>query len=486
MSETKNILNTYPTYQATIGIEVHVQLNTNSKIFCSCLNKFGDTPNTNICPICCGHPGTLPVLNKKVVENAILAGLATHCTINQHAHFDRKHYFYPDLPKGYQITQDKHPICSQGFIEIEKEDGTFKKIRILRIHMEEDAGKNIHTTTGKSLIDLNRAGTPLLEIVSQPDIENAYEAKNYLMQLHNIVRYLGISDGNMEEGSFRADVNVSVKKKTDESLGTRVELKNINSFRFIGQAIDFEIERQIKSIESGQTIESQTLLWDSKENKTSVMRTKEKSTDYRYFPEPDIPPLVIEQAWIETIRKQVPELPAEKLHRFHTEYGLSSYEAQTLIDDKNLAHFFEETAKKSNNPKLSANWILRDLLAYLKNHKIDIYKSPVTPDLLAGLIAEIDNGTISSKIAQTVFEEIANTGKPADILIKEKNLTQIDSEEELTKIVMAIIRNNPENVAKYRSGNDRVFQFFIGQAMKETKGKANPAVITELFKKHLA
>ena len=486
MAETKDILLKYPDYEATIGIEIHVQLKTNTKIFCGCPNKFGQAPNTNICQICSGHPGTLPVLNKKVIDFAVLAGLATSCTINNHSTFARKHYFYPDLPKNYQITQDKDPLCSEGFLIIEDKEENEKKVRLTRIHIEEDAGKNIHTSTGQSWIDLNRAGTPLIEIVSYPDIANSFEAKNYLTRVHSIVRYLEISNANMEEGSFRADVNISVKKKSDKELGTRVELKNINSFSFIVKAIDYEIERQIEMVKNQEKIVMQTRLWNNKENKTYAMRSKEGATDYRYLLEPDLPELTIQGDYIEKIRQQIPELPHKKIKRFQENYALSTYEADILTNEKDLANFYEATTKVCNNPKLSANWILRDLLGYLKEHKTDISKSLVTPELLAELIIELDKGTINTKAAQTVFAEIATTGKKPTDIIEEKNLKQIDSKEELEEIILKIIEANPDNVEKYRSGNTRVFQFFIGQAMKETKGKANPKIITSLFQKHLA
>ncbi|MFH1832016.1 MAG: Asp-tRNA(Asn)/Glu-tRNA(Gln) amidotransferase subunit GatB [bacterium] len=481
----QNIFLIHPEYEAVIGIETHVQLKTNSKIFCSCPNKFGDQPNTNICQICCGHPGVLPILNKKVVDFAILAGLATRSTICSKGNFARKHYFYPDLPKNYQITQDKTPICSDGYLLISTLDGTEKKVRIMRMHMEEDAGKNIHTSIGSSLVDLNRAGTPLLEIVTHPDISNAHEAKSYLTRLHNLVRYLQISDANMEQGSFRADVNISVKKKSDSKLGTRAEVKNINSFKYITQAIDFEIERQIKLLESGEKIVMQTRLWDSKTNQTYAMRSKEDATDYRYFTEPDLPELVIDQEWIDKIKHKIPELPDEKLARLQKEYNISIYEAEILINDKILADFFEETAQISQKPKLVCNWILRDLLGYLKEHKQEITESLVTPELLAELVTVIDTGIINTKTAQTVFAEMADTGKAPSLIIKEKNLGQIGSQEDIEKIILEVIQANPENVAKYRAGNLRVFTFFVGEVMKATKGKANPKIITEILTKNL-
>ncbi len=482
----KTALEKYPTYDATIGIEVHVQLKTNTKIFCSCPNKFGEQPNTNFCEICAGYPGVLPVLNKKVVDFAIMAGLATDCTITQKTGFARKHYMYPDLPKNYQITQDKDPICQHGQIIIDLVDGSQKKIRIERMHMEEDAGKNIHATTGESWVDLNRAGTPLLEIVSAPDMCNATEVRAYLMRLHAIVRYLGVSDANMDQGSFRADVNVSVKKKDAQKLGTRIEVKNVNSFRFICQAIDYEIERQIELIESGERIKQETRLWDSKEHKTYFMRSKEEAQDYRYCPEPDLPEIVIDNAWLKAIEEQLPELPHAKYRRFMDDYKITPYEAEILVDDKDLALFFEDVVRISNNPKTACNWILRDVLGYLKEQKLELSDIKVTPEHLAGLILELDKGAINGGAAREVFLDMIVSGNMPAVIIKEKGLQQIGSTDELEAIVVQIIANNPDNVAKYRAGNDRVFPFFVGEAMKATKGKGNPQMLTALLKKHLS
>ncbi len=481
-----NILSKYPEYEATIGIEIHVQLKTNTKIFCSCLNQFGDQPNTNICPICAGHPGTLPILNKKVVEFAIMAGLATNCKIAKTTFFARKHYMYPDLPKNFQITQDQKPICSEGYLSIDLPDNKEKKIRLIRIHMEEDAGKNIHGEYNESFVDLNRAGTPLLEMVSYPDIKNAYEAKAYLMRMRSIVQYLGISDGNMEEGSFRADTNISIKKKDASQLGTKVELKNINSFKFIGQAIEFEIERQLNCILSGEKIIQETRLWDNHNNKTISMRKKEEAHDYRYFQEPDIPTILISNDQIEKIKQALPELPHHKFHRFQKDYNLTGYESEILVEDKNLAEFFEKTTLICKNPKLVSNWIQRDILGYIKEHHISLHNLKITPETLAELINVIEQGIINNKVAaQDVFPEMLKTGKYPSIIISEQNLKQIGSEDELEMIVLKIIKENPEMVKKYQSGDEKLFMFFVGQAMKETKGKGNPAIIQNLFKKNL-
>ncbi len=478
-------LEKYPQYEAVIGIEVHVQLKTKSKIFCSCKNEFGCPPNSNICPICMGNPGVLPVLNKQVVNNALALGLATHSTITRLTSFARKHYFYPDLPKNYQITQDEFPICTNGYIPIELSDGSEKKIRLIRIHMEEDAGKNTHTSLGISLVDLNRAGTPLLEIVSQPDMNGAQEARAYLQRLHTLVRYLGISDANMEEGSFRADINISVKKKIDTQLGTKIELKNINSFKFIAQAIEHEIERQIEALESGQKLTIETRQWDSKNQRTVSMRSKEEAQDYRYFPEPDLPSVHIDDAWLEIIKKQIPELPNGKLKRLQNDYGISYNEALILIDDQILSNFFEASAKLCSNPKQLCNWILRDLLGYIKEHKLELTNIKITHQQLAELVNEFDKGTINSRVTQEIFIEMMETGKSPLAIIEEKNLKQIDSVDILDPIIRKVIDDNPESVAKYKAGNTKLFMFFVGQAMKETQGKANPQILRDLIQKYL-
>lgn len=483
--QAQNNLAKHPLYQVVIGIEVHVQLKTKSKIFCSCKNEFGCPPNSNICPICMGNPGVLPVLNKQVVNDALMLGLATHSTITRLTNFARKHYFYPDLPKNYQITQDEFPICTNGYILIELPDGSEKKIRLIRIHMEEDAGKNTHTSLGISLVDLNRAGTPLLEIVSQPDMNSAQEARAYLQRLHSIVRYLGISDANMEEGSFRADINISVKKKSDTQLGTKIELKNINSFKFISQAIEHELERQIEALESGQKLTTETRQWDSKNQRTISMRSKEVAQDYRYFPEPDLPPIKIDDAWLEMIKKQIPELPDAKFKRLQKDYGISYNEALILVDDQILSNFFETTAKLCLNPKQLCNWILRDLLSYIKEHKLELTNIKITHKQLAELVNEFDKGTINSRVTQEIFIEMMETGKAPLTIIEEKNLKQIDSIEILEPIVCKVIADNPESVAKYKAGNTKLFMFFVGQAMKETQGKANPQILRDLIQKHL-
>jgi len=480
-----SILQKYPDYEVNIGMEVHVQLTTKRKIFCTCANEITKEPNSNICQICSGHPGVLPTLNKKVVEYAILAGLATNCKIAPISTFARKHYFYPDLPKNYQITQNTEPICIEGNIDITLEDGSKKSIRLIRIHMEEDAGKNIHSTYGnESFVDLNRAGTPLLEIVSYPDISSAYETKEYLKTLRSIVQYLNICTGNMEEGAFRADTNISVRKKGSAKLGTKCELKNINSFKFISDAIEYEIERQITLLENGEKVRQETRLWDEKNRKTILMRSKEEAADYRYFQDPDLPLLQISQNWINEIKKQLPELPHQKFERFIKEKGLTEYEADILINDIELSNYYEKTSKL-NPSKQIINWILRDVLGYLKENKLTISDFKVTPEKLAKIIELVEKGVINNIAAKEVFEEIAKNGKEPSEIIKEKGLEQIGSAAELEAIIKQIINENPGQVEQYRSGKDKLFGFFVGEAMKRTKGKGNPNIIQELLKKYL-
>ncbi len=485
MSENISILNKYPEYEVTIGMEVHVQLTTNTKIFCSCPNKTAKDPNTNICTICAGYPGALPMLNKKVVDYAILAGLATNCTINPQSAFDRKHYFYPDLPKDFQITQQAEPICTDGHIEIRLENGDLKKIRLIRIHMEEDAGKNIHSTySNESFVDLNRAGTPLLEIVSHPDISSTYEVRTYLKALRSIVQYLGICSGNMEDGAFRADTNVSVRKKGQKEFGTKCELKNINSFKFIADATEHEIERQIEILEKGGKIISETRLWDSKTKTTFSMRSKEETSDYGFFQEPDLPFVTITPERIEAAKQQMPELPAAKFERFTKQLGLTDDEADILIDDIELANYFDET-RKITASKHAINWILRDLITYLKEKKIALSECNVTPKRLAQLCDLLDSGVINSPTAKEVFTLVADSNEDPAIIIEKHGLKQIGSVDELETMVKEIIAANPQQTADYRAGKEKLFGFFVGQMMQKTKGKGNPQLINDLIKKHL-
>lgn len=484
MSHPQSVLTSYPDYALNIGIEVHVQLNTKSKIFCSCANEVIEEANQNICPICTGYPGSLPVLNKKAVDYAILAGLATNCDIARISNFDRKHYFYPDLPKGYQITQGDQPICIDGSIPIRLEDGSIKKIRLMRIHMEEDAGKNIHGSANESFVNLNRAGTPLLEMVSYPDIESTYEARAYLQALHRIVCYLGITTGNMQEGAFRADTNISVRKKNSDTLGTRCELKNINSFKFIADAIEYEIERHIEILEEGGKIKQETRLWDTKAKKTMAMRSKEEAADYRYFQDPDLPLVQVNDEWILRIKQLLPELPHDKFNRFTSECGLTPYEAEILVDDRQLAHYYEQAAKETKSKQL-INWILRDLMGYLKEHKISLLECKVTPHKMAQLIELIEKGTINNRSAKEVFEVVAQTGADPLEIVKEKGLEQIGSEEELDAIVLKLLADHPQQVEQYKGGTTKLFGFFVGKVMQATQGKANPQMIQKLLKKHL-
>jgi aspartyl-tRNA(Asn)/glutamyl-tRNA(Gln) amidotransferase subunit B len=483
VSVLRSVFDTYSDYEAVIGVEVHVQLSTKGKIFCSCRNQAGADPNTNICVVCAGYPGTLPVFNCAALDAAVAAGLATHCTIAHTSSFDRKHYFYPDLPKGYQITQQFEPICRNGFVSIRLGDGTYKKIRINRIHMEEDAGKNIHASASNvSFVDLNRAGTPLLEIVSEPDMSSAAEVKGYLKMLHMIVRYLGICTGNMEEGAFRADTNVSVRKKGDTTLGTKCELKNINSFKFIYDAVEYEIGRHIMVLENGDHVRQETRLWDGQ--KTVVMRVKEGATDYRYFQDPDLPLLVVDEAMIERIRTTMPEMPYDTFARLCEQHGLTPYEAEILVEDPALAIYFEMAAACTKSKSL-INWILRDLMGHIKETKITLAECRVTPQHLAALVDMVDAGLINNNVAKEVFEIVARTGQEPKIIVEEKGLKQIDSEDELELLVEKILTEHADSVQQYKAGKERLFGFFVGKVMQATKGAGNPVVVTNLLKKHL-
>lgn len=486
MKDVCSVLERYPEYEAVIGMEVHVQLTTESKIFCSSANHISTDPNVNICIVCAGYPGVLPTLNRRVIDFAIAAGLATNCDIALLSKFDRKHYFYPDLPKGYQITQQFEPICRNGHIVIQAEDGSKKKIRINRIHIEEDAGKNIHSDLSQaSFVNLNRAGTPLLEIVSEPDLSTAHDTKAYLKSLRAIVQYLGICSGNMEEGAFRADTNISVRKKGDPKLGTKCEMKNINSFKFIADAVDYEIERQINVLEDGGIIKQETRLWDSVRNRTVVMRTKEGATDYRFFEDPDLPLVQLDEQWIATIKNNMPELPHEKFERF-CGLGLSAYEATILVDDAALADYFDKAWLLCKSKSL-INWVLRDVMGYLKDNKTTITDFNVTPQKLAQIVTMVEDSIINNGAAKEVFTIVAQNGAEPLSIVEEKGLKQIGSVDELEELVRNMIVQNPQQVADYKSGkNDRLFGFFVGKVMQLTKGKGNPTIINELLKKHLS
>jgi aspartyl-tRNA(Asn)/glutamyl-tRNA(Gln) amidotransferase subunit B len=476
-------------YETVIGLEVHVQMTTKTKIFCGCSTEFGQTPNSQTCPVCLGLPGALPVLNQRVVEFAIKTGLATNCQIAPRSLFARKNYFYPDLPKGYQISQFELPVCEHGWLDIDLEDGKTKRIGITRAHMEEDAGKLIHgdkpETAGSSLVDLNRACTPLLEIVSEPDMRSPEEAIAYLKKLHQIVVYLGVCDGNLEEGSFRCDANVSVRPYGQAEFGTRAELKNINSFRFIKQAIEYEVERQIDLIEGGGKVIQETRLFDSNTGMTRSMRGKEEAHDYRYFPDPDLVPLVIGPEWVEQVRATLPELPDAKRTRFVERLGLSVYDAEVLASDRALADYFDACAALAKDAKTCANWIMGDVLRKLKETGETIAEAPVSPQLLTGLLAKIADGTISGKIAKSVFEKMWQCGQTADQIITAEGLTQVTDTGELEGLVDEVIAANPDQVSEYLDGKDKLIGFFVGKVMQASQGKANPGMVNQLLIKKL-
>ncbi len=468
-------------YEAVIGLEVHAQLLTDTKIFCGCSTKFGNPPNSNVCPVCLGHPGVLPIMNKKVVEFTALMGLAVNCRINERSIFARKNYFYPDLPKGYQISQYEEPICEDGKVVIELKDGSQKEIGITRIHMEEDAGKSIHDQSDATLIDLNRCGTPLIEIVSEPDLRTPEEAYLYLTKLKQIVTYLGICDGNMEQGSLRCDANVSVRLKGDAKFGTKTEVKNMNSFRNVERAIEFEIERQIELIEDGKEVIQQTLLWDAGANKAYAMRSKEEAHDYRYFPDPDLLTIVIDENWKSRIKKQIPELPDERQARFINDYKLPAYDAEILSSNRQLADYYEEVLTVTNDFKSTSNWVMTEVLRIINNEKIPIDQFPVEPVKLGKLIKMIEDNIISGKIAKDIFSDMVTTGKSPEEIVKDKNLVQISDTSEIEKAVEKIIDLNPKDVQDFLGGKEKVISFLVGQVMKETKGKANPQIVNEIL-----
>ena len=476
-------------YESVIGLEVHAQLLTESKIFCGCSTQFGQEPNQNTCPVCAGFPGVLPVLNKRVVEFAIKAGLAAHCEIARSSILARKNYFYPDLPKGYQISQYELPVCAGGYIDVEL-DGALKRVRLTRIHMEEDAGKNIHDAHGDaSLVDLNRAGVPLLEIVSEPDLRATAEAGAYLKTLRAILQYLGVCDGNMEEGSFRCDANVSVRPEGTETLGTKIEIKNLNSFRAVESALEFEIARQIETLSDGGKLVQETRLWDEHREETRSMRSKESAHDYRYFPDPDLLPLVIDDAWIAPVRAALPELPNARKARFVNEYGLSAYDAELLTGRKDVADYFEEAVKDHANPKALSNWIVGDLFRVLKERKLDeqLYLAcwPLAASNLAQMVQMIDQGKISGKIAKTVFEAMLDSNKGPQQIVSEKGLEQLSDLGSIEAAIDQVLAANPKQIVQYRSGNERVLGFFVGQIMKATQGKANPQKVNEILREKL-
>ncbi len=472
-------------FEAVIGLEVHVQLKTNSKIFCSCSTEFGAPPNTHTCPVCLGMPGVLPVLNRKAVEYAMKMALATNCTINKTNVFARKHYFYPDLPKGYQISQYELPLAEDGWIDVETEAGG-RRIRINRIHMEDDAGKLIHDESRPvSYVDLNRTGTPLIEIVSEPDIRTPEEASSYLKKIRQIVRYLNISDGNMEEGSLRCDANISLRPRGREEFGTKAELKNMNSFRHVQKALEYEIRRQSALLLDGKEIVQETRLFDASKGVTHSMRGKEEAHDYRYFPDPDLVPIKIDDKWLNEVKGSLPELPDEKRERFVSEYGLPEYDAEVLTGSVDLAEYFEAAVKLYPKPKKVSNWIMVELLKLIKKEDHDIASSKVTPEVLAELLSLIEKGTISNKIAKKILEEIHEKGGSPSEIVEREGLSQVSDESELSAIVEQVLRDNPKEVEKYRAGKKKVMGFFVGQVMRQTRGKANPQMVNELLRRLL-
>lgn len=475
-------------YEPVIGLEVHAQLLTQSKIFCGCSTLFGAEPNTHTCAVCTGLPGSLPVLNQKVVEYTIRAALATHCRIAPYSQFARKNYFYPDLPKGYQISQYELPLATEGYVEIQV-DGQKKRVGLIRIHMEEDAGKLLHDLSSdrgaSSYVDFNRTGVPLIEIVSAPEIQTSEEASAYLRKLRAILMFLDICDGNMEEGSFRCDANISLRPKGQRAFGVKTELKNMNSFRNVQKALDYEIRRQTALLDQGEKVIQETRLWDAARGVTVSMRGKEEAHDYRYFPDPDLVPLGIDPQWIEKIRTGLPELPDTKKERFIRDYGIPDYDAEILTSSKALANYYEECLRSYEKPKIVSNWIMSELLRELKRDEREIEECPVPARHLSEMLRMMEEGVISGKIAKSVFEEMYRTGKRAPEVVKEKGWVQVSDSSEIDRIIDQVLAANSKEVEAYRKGKDKLFGFFVGQVMKATQGKANPQLVNELLKKKL-
>lgn len=471
-------------FEAVIGLEIHAQLLTETKLFCGCSTKFGNPPNTNVCPVCMGHPGVLPVLNKKAVEYTIRMGLATNCTINKRSVFARKNYFYPDLPKGYQISQYELPLCYNGYLEFEMNNKK-RKVTISRIHLEEDAGKSIHEQGNFTLLDFNRCGVPLIEIVTAPDINSPEEAGKFLSEIRQIVKYLGICDGNMEEGSLRCDANISIREIGSQMLGTKTEVKNMNSIKNVVDALKYEIERQIDIVTSGNQVIQQTLLWNADKQMIEPMRTKEESHDYRYFPEPDLPHLIIDENYLDKIRVQIPELPSKRKERMKMQYNLPDYDVEILTIEKEYADYFEEATRYTNDFKSISNWFMTEILKILNEEKISLKDFSIKPESLAELINLINNQTISGKIAKEVFAEMLKSYKSPLEIIQKKNLVQISDENEISKIVDKVIQTNQKQVQQYLEGKEKVFAHFVGQVMRETKGKANPNLVNKILKEKL-
>lgn len=473
-------------YEVVIGLEVHCELSTKTKIFCSCSTEFGGEPNTHCCPICMAMPGTLPVLNEKVVEYAVKAGLATNCKIEKNSKNDRKNYFYPDNPKSYQISQYDKPLCYDGYVTIEDEKGTEKKIRIERIHIEEDAGKLNHDEYGRgSFVDLNRAGVPLIEVVSKPDLRSAYEVESYMKKLKSIFEYIEISDCKMQEGSLRADVNVSIRKKGSSELGTRTEMKNMNSFKSIVRAIDYEIDRQIEVVEDGGEIVQETLRWDDISGRTFSMRDKEDAQDYRYFPEPDLVAIRLSDEYVDNIRKELPELPESRKKRYVEEIVLSEKAANFVTSSKYYSNMFEKASEISNNPKAVSNWLMSDIARIMNEKELEPDAIPFSAENLAELIVLIDKGTISNSIGKKVLEELFENPKEPSKIIEEKGWVQISDEGAIKEVVLKVLENNPQSVADYKAGKDKALGYLVGEAMKETRGKANPQMLNKMFMEEL-
>lgn len=472
-------------FETVIGLEVHAELSTETKIFCNCSTEFGAPPNTHTCPICLGHPGVLPVVNKKAVEFAIKAALALNCEISHLTKFDRKNYFYPDLPKAYQISQFDKPIGKNGWIEIEL-NGEVKKIRINRLHLEEDAGKLTHIENGEgTLVDYNRVGVPLIEIVSEADLRSPDEAKAYLEKLRAIIQYTGVSDVKMEEGSLRCDANISLRPEGQEEFGVKTELKNMNSFKGVLRALEYEEKRQAEVLQSGQEVVQETLRWNEEQGITISMRSKEEAHDYRYFPDPDLVDLLIDKEWIDKIESELPELPDARKGRYTSDFGLTSYDADVLTSSRDLADFFEGTLHYTSDAKAVANWMMGELLRALNEQNIGIEESKVTPKALGEMIQLIEKGTISGKIAKQVFKEIFDTGKEPKLIVEEQGLVQISNEDEIAEIVEKVIANNPQSVQDYHDGKEKAIGFLVGQVMKETRGKANPQIVNKLIKEKI-
>ncbi len=479
---------TIPLFEPVIGLEVHAQLLTASKIFCGCSTQFGAPPNTHVCPVCIGLPGALPVLNRAAVEYAIKAGLALGCAIQETSVFARKNYFYPDLPKGYQISQYELPLAIDGAVDYDTPDGP-RRVGIIRVHLEEDAGKSLHDGFADSdrftHVDFNRSGVPLIEIVTRPDLRSAAEAGQFFSRLRAILVAIGVNDGNMEEGSLRCDANVSVRRVGDAAFGVKTEVKNLNSFRYVQRAIEHEIDRQVEVLQAGGRVIQETRLWDASAGRTVAMRSKEEAHDYRYFPEPDLPPLVVRAEWVERVRRALPELPDARRRRFVTQYGLPEYDANVLTQSPALAEYFERTAAAAGNPKSASNWIMGELTRKMHALGVGADRAPLTPDALAGLIALVDSGTISGPIAKDVFEKMCATGRPAREIVEAEGLARIDDLAAIEAVVREVLAANDAAVAQFRAGKQQTFGFLVGQVMKAMRGKANPETVNALLRKAL-